>query len=137
MSLGIYNIFKAEILKKRIDLLNHTIKVALMSSAHTFDPSSHTTWPGVSADEISGNGYTAGGATLQGKTIGVDSNEVVFNANDVVWSKSSILAYHAVIYDDTTNPKYLIGSLDFGEQKGTSSSSFTIRWDPLGILRIG
>jgi len=141
MAIGIYNIFKAEVMKKRIDLLNDTIKVALMSPAHTFDPSTdaNTSWGDVSANEVSGTGYTAGGEALQSKLIGVDNNggKGVFLAADVVWNYASFITRYAVIYDDSTNPKYLIACVDFNENKQSSSGDFTIQWDSSGILSIG
>lgn len=140
MASGVYNIFKQKIMEKLIDLVNDTIKVALMNNSHSFAASSVTNdeWSDVSANEASGTGYTTGGASLASKAVTVDNtdNEGVFDAADVTWSSSTITAYHAVIYDDTTATKYLIASIDFSGAKSSSAGNFTIQWNAEGILNI-
>lgn len=52
-----------------IDYLSDTIKAALLTNAHTPNFDTHETFDDVDGDEVSGTGYTAGGATLGSKTI--------------------------------------------------------------------
>lgn len=142
MASGIYNIFKSELMKKSVDLVNDTIKVALVNNSHTFAASSVTndTWSDISANEISGTGYTANGQNLAGKAVTVDNtdNEGVFDATDIAWSSASFSAYHAVLYDDTmTSPAdMLICSIDFGGVQTVSSGTFTIQWAAEGIINL-
>ncbi len=140
MASGIYNIFKSEIMKKSIDLVNDTIKVALLNSSHSFNASSvaNSAWSDVSANEITGVGYSAGGATLANKTVTADNtdNEGVFDADNASWPASTISARHAVIYNDSTTPKYLIASIDFLETKNSSNGNFLIEWDAEGIVNL-
>lgn len=140
MASGIYNIFKSEVMKKSIDLVNDTIKVALLNSSHSFSPSSVTNsaWSDVSANEIVGVGYSAGGIALTGKAVTADNvdNEGVFSADNANWPASTISARHAVIYNDTTTPKYLIASIDFLETKNSSNGNFLIQWDAEGIINL-
>lgn len=140
MASGIYNQFKAEIMKKTIDLVNDTVKVALLSNSHSFN-ADHDGWSSVSANELgSGSGYTTGGAALASKTVTADdtNDKGVFDAADTSWTTASFTAYHAVIYDDTpTSPADpLIASIDFGGAKTVSSGTFTITWHTDGILSI-
>ena len=139
MASGIYNQFKTEIMKGTYDLVNDDVKVALMGSAHAFDPT-NVGWSSVSANEISGTGYTAGGQSLVNKTVTQDNvdNEGVFDANDIEWTSASFTAYHAVIYDDTpTAPADpLIASIDFGGAQTVTSGTFRITWDAEGIVNI-
>lgn len=142
MASGVYNIFKSEVMKGTCNLGTDTLKVALLTSSHSFAASSVTndTWADISANEVSGTGYTAGGATLTSLAVTVDNtdNEGVFDAADVTWSSSTITARYAVIYDDTvTSPAdMIIACFDFGSDQSSSSGDFTIQWSAEGILNL-
>lgn len=135
----IYNNFKEAIMNGSIDLDTDTIKVALVTSAYTPDQDAHDMFDDIT-NEVSGTGYTAGGATLANKAVSQDNtdNEGVFDADDVVWSTSTITARGAVIYKSTgtasTSP--LICYLDFGSDKVSTAGSFTISWNAEGILNL-
>lgn len=142
MASGIYNGFKREVMKKTIDLVNDSIKVALMNNSHSFNPNVATPnglqWSDVSANEASGTNYTAGGQALASKTVNHDDtlDLAVWDAADLSWTTVTITAYHAVIYDDTTTTKYLIGSIDFGGAKTATAGTFTITWSTSGIVNL-
>lgn len=120
-----------------IDLDTHTIKVALCTSSYSVDQDAHDYFNDVT-NEVSGTGYTAGGATLANKTVGytAGTNTFKFDADDVVWSASTITARYAVIYRDTgtasTSP--LIAYVDFGADVSSTGAAFTITWDSAGIF---
>ena len=59
----IYNSFKRDIMNGSIDLDTDTIKVMLVTSTYTPNQDTHTKRSDVT-NEVSGTGYTAGGATL-------------------------------------------------------------------------
>lgn len=123
---------------KEIDWDTDTIKVALVTSSYTPDQDAHDYWDDVSANEASGTGYTAGGATLASKTIGYTSgtNVTKFDAADVSWTTSTITARYAVVYLSTgtgsTSP--LIAYVDFGSDQSSSAGTFSIVWDAAGIF---
>lgn len=135
----IYNSFKKKIMDGSIDLDTDTIKVALVTSGYTPDQDSHDFFDDVT-NEVSGTGYTAGGATLANKVVSADNtdNEGVFDADDVTWGTSTITARGAVIYKSTgtasTSP--LIAYIDFGSDKSSSGGNFTIAWNSEGILNL-
>ena len=135
----IYNNFKKNIMNGSIDLDTDTIKVALVTSSYTPDQDTHEFFDDVT-NEVSGTGYTAGGATLASTAVTADTtdNEGVFDANDVTWSTSTITARGAVIYKSTgvagTSP--LICYLDFGSDQSSSGGDFTIQWNAEGILNL-
>lgn len=139
MASGIYNQFKAEIMKGTFDLVNDTVKVMLMDNVHAFTAENDNK-ADVDANEISGTGYTAGGATLSGKSVSIDDtdDEGVFDATDVQWTSASFSAYHAVIWDDTPASPLdpLICSIDFGGIQTVTSGTFTIQFDTEGIVNI-
>lgn len=114
-----------------------TIKVALTTSTYTPDQDAHDFFNDVT-NEVTGTGYTAGGATLASKTSTYTSgtNTQAIDAADVTWSTSTITARYAVIYKSTgtasTSP--LIGYVDFGADVISSAGNFTITWDAAGIF---
>jgi len=123
---------------KEVDFDTDTIKVALVSSSYTPNQDTHDYWDDVSSNEVSGTGYTAGGATLASKSVTYDSgtNVTKFDAADVSWTSSTITARYAVVYLDTgtasTSP--LIAYVDFGSDQSSSSGTFQIVWDSAGIF---
>ena len=132
MASGIYNRFKANLMNKEVDLEADTIKCALLDNSHTFT-ATHNTWSQVSANEISGTGYTANGQNLASKAV-TQAATTDFDAADVSWTSATFTAYHAVLYDDTLAGDDLICSFDFGGAESVSSGTFTIQWHADGII---
>lgn len=135
----IYNSFKKKIMDGSIDLDTDTIKVALVTSSYTPDQDAHDFFDDVT-NEVSGTGYSAGGASLANKAVTADNtdNEGVFDADDVTWSTSTITARGAVIYKSTgtASTSALICYLDFGSDKTSTAGNFTIQWNAEGILNL-
>lgn len=135
----IYNAFKKNIMNGGIDLDTNTIKVMLVTSSYTPDQDTHEDRADVT-NEVSGTGYSAGGATLANTAVTQDNtdNEGVFDADDVTWSSSSITARGAVLYKSTgtASTDLLICYLDFGSDKTSSSGNFTIQWNAEGIVNL-
>src|SRR5438477_2232621 len=79
-----------------------TIKTMLCTSSYTPDQDAHEFKSSVT-NEISGTGYTAGGATLASKTVTADSstNETRLDAADVSWTVATFTARYAVVYKST------------------------------------
>jgi hypothetical protein len=126
-------------LNKEIDFDTDVIKVMLCTSAYTPNQDTHVYKDVSVTGEVSGTGYTAGGAALANKTITYDgpTNVIKLDADDTTWANSTITARYAVIYDDSpaTN-KPLLGYVDFGADQSSSNGNFTITWDVNGILKI-
>ena len=128
---------------KEIDWDSDTIKVKLYTGAITL-ATVQDSWVYEAdietlAEVANGSGYTTGGITLANKTIGYTSgtNVIKRDADDAIWSSASITATYAIIIDTqsantATNP--LIGIVDFGGSKVSSSGNFTIAWDSAGIF---
>jgi len=141
MASKLYGQFLSQALNKEIDWDTDTIKVALLTNSYTPDQDAHNYWDDVSTYQVTGTGYTAGGAALTNKTNTYTgaSNVIVLDADDVTWSSSTITARYAVIYNDspaTNATKGLIGYVDFGSDQSSSNGNFTITWDATGIVRI-
>jgi hypothetical protein len=115
-----------------------TTKVALTTSTYSISKTTHAFFSSVT-NEVSGTGYTAGGATLGSKTRTLDtaSDEVRLDAADVSWTTASFTARYAIIYNDTagassTDP--LLGYVDFGGDETVASGTFQITWAATGVL---
>lgn len=123
-----------------IDLDTDTIKVMLVTSTYAPNQDTHDYRDDIT-NEVEGTGYTAGGATLANKAVTQDNtdNEGVFDADDVVWSNSTITARGAVIYKfrgGASSADEIIAYIDFGTDKVSSAGNFTITWAAEGILNL-
>lgn len=123
----------------RVDWVGDTIKVALTTSSYSFDQDTHDMFDDVT-NEVSGTGYTAGGATLASKTLTYDSptNKIVLDSADPQWTGATITAIRkAVVYKSTgvssTSP--LIAVHTFAADQAVSSGTFTIAVDADGWAR--
>lgn len=135
-----YGKFFDSAFKKKVDLSADTIKVMLCTSSYTPDQDAHDFKDDVT-NEVTGTGYTAGGATLGSVTLTYDgaSNTLKFDAADVTWSSSTITARYAIIYDDTpatAATKPLISYIDFGQDVVSSAGDFSIVFDSAGIATV-
>ena len=136
----IYNSFKRDIMNGSIDLDTDTINVMLVTSTYTPNQDAHTKRSDVT-NEVSGTGYSAGGAALAGKAVTVDNtdNEGVFDANDLTWSTSTITARGAVLYKargGASSADELICYIDFGSDKSSTAGNFTLQWASEGTLNL-
>ena len=126
-------------LNKEIDFDTDTIKVMLCTSAYVPNQDTHVYKDVSVTNEVTGTGYTAGGAALASKTITYDAtnNIIALDAADVTWAASTITARYAVIYDDSpASNKPLLAYVDFGADQSSNNGNFTITWDAAGILKI-
>lgn len=139
VSAKLYANFHKSIANKEIELDNDTIKVMLCTSAYTPNQGTHQYKSSVTG-EVTGTGYTAGGATLaftSSTAVSLTGNVFKFDADDVSWPSSTITARYAVIYDSTPGSdasRPLIGYIDFGADVSTTSGTFQIVWNSSGIF---
>lgn len=127
---------------KEIDLDTDALKVMLCTSSYTPNQDTHQYKSSVT-NEVSGAGYTAGGATLASVAVSYNAgtNVLSFTGNNVSWSGATLIGAnaprYAVIYDstpgsDATRP--LIGYIDFGsDDYAPNGGTLTIQWDAAGI----
>lgn len=133
-----YNRAKKELLDGNIDLVTDTIKVALLAS-HTPNIDTHEFFDDVSADEVSGTGYTAGGATLGTKATTADNtnDRASFDCADITWSLLDVgTPSHAVVYRDTgtAGTSQLICYIELG--RASNGSDYTLVVNAAGLLRL-
>lgn len=140
VSAKLYGLFLKSLANKEIDLDSDTLKVMLCTSAYTPDQDAHQYKSSVT-NEVTGTGYTAGGATLGSVTVtySAGTNTLTLDAADPSWASSTITARYAVFYDstpatDATRP--LIAFVDFGADVVSSGGPFTVTLDAAGIATV-
>jgi hypothetical protein len=103
----------------------YTYKIALYTGNANL---SNATATYITANEITGAGYTAGGKPLTITQVPVGdlgSNTAYISFAPVVWTGASFTARCALIYNGTTNASICV--LDFGSDKtNTQAGTFTI-----------
>lgn len=82
-----------------VDLNTDTFKIMLTTSTYTPNKDTHDFRDDVT-NEVTGTGYTSGGATLAGVSVTYDaaSDQVQISWTDPTWTSSTITARTAVIY---------------------------------------
>ena len=103
----------------------NTLKIALYTSSASLGA---TTASYNNSNEVSGTGYTAGGATLSSQAVAYDSSNQVayFDAADPAWTTATITARGALIYNNTKS-NASIAVLDFGSDYTSTAGTFTIQ----------
>ncbi|MBU2249878.1 MAG: hypothetical protein KKD77_24240 [Gammaproteobacteria bacterium] len=133
----IYNSYKKGQLDGGIDLVNHTIKVMLVTDVYSPDIDAHDFLDDITG-EVVGTGYTAGGKEIENRQTSQDNanDRGEFSGNNVTWTSSSITSRYAILYKSTgvaaTSP--VIGCLDFGGNKTSTFGDFAIAWHADGII---
>lgn len=112
--------FKAELYQGVHNLLTDTIKIALYTASANLD---QTTTVYTTLNEVVASGYTAGGATMTGVTLGTSGYTAYVNFANVSWA-ASLTSRCALIYNASKGNK-AVAVLDFGSDK-TTNGSFTI-----------
>lgn len=108
------------------DIDTHTLKVALMVPAFSFNAETHDSWTDVSASEIAtGGGYTTGGVALTNVAVGVAAGVVTITADNVTWTGTSggmAKTGSAIIYNDSHATKTIVMCIDFGADYTTAEN---------------
>jgi hypothetical protein len=119
--------FKKALLDGEMDFSSNTsqtFKIALYTSSATLDA---TTTAYSTSNEVSGTNYSAGGNTLTVTAPTTSGTTAFLDFSDTTWSTATITARGALIYQSGgSNPAVAV--LDFGSDKTTTSSDFTIQF---------
>ena len=137
----VYGLALDHFLDADVDWTADTIKVALTTSTETPDQDTDDYWNDAEANEVSGTGYSAGGATLTTPTRGytAGTNVLKLDGDDSQWTSSSFTARNAHVYKDrggATSADELISYVDFGADETVASGTFTIQHAAAGIITI-
>lgn len=114
--------FKKELLEAEHDFTADTFKLALFTNSASLDA---TTTAYSATNEVTGTGYTAGGATLTTVAPTTSGTTAFVDFNDVSFSNSTITARGALIYNSSKSDK-AVAVYDFGSDQTTSNATFTV-----------
>lgn len=117
----LYHSFKERLLdgttKINMDTGGDTLKILLTTAAHTPSASTHDFVDDLT-NEVSGGGYTAGGASLTNQLVALSAGTVTFDADDVTWLQNAAgftNARNVHLYKDTgvasTSPLIAYGTM--------------------------
>lgn len=126
--------------KGAIDLDTDTFKAMLTTSSYTPDQDAHDFRDDVT-NEITGDGYTAGGFTLVSPALSFDgtSNEVRWDWGDPQWTEATFTARRMVIYKSrggASTADELVMWVDFGADETVSAGTFTYNVPATGAAKI-
>ena len=128
-----------------IVLTGGTYKVALSNATGPIGESTSgistakllTDWTAI-ATEITGTGYSAGGATISAPTVtaGGSNNTIATwtSGSNPQWTSSTFTANQAVFYESSASTYQLICWWDFGGSVSVTSSTFTLTISGSGLL---
>jgi len=114
--------FKQELLEAEHDFTADTFKLALFTSSASLDA---TTTAYATTNEVSGTGYTAGGATLTVVAPTTSGTTAFVDFNDVSFSSATITARGALIYNSSKSNK-AVAVYDFGADQSATNATFTV-----------
>lgn len=144
-SSGLYGI---TLKKQLIDTLGKSyesttdLKVLMVTNTYSENFDTHDFANDVT-NEVSGTGYTAGGAALGSPSLTVGSpaaGQLKYDASDVSWASSTITNARAAIgyvaRGGASSADELLFLSNFGSDASTSNGTFTIQWHANGIFYI-
>lgn len=132
----IYNSCLNDMATGAIDFDTNSFKILLVTSSYSPNKDTHTKRSDVT-NEITGTGYTAGGASTTVTVTNDTANDRIdINFSDVSWSTATLTAAAAVIYKTTGTAANdnLVAYLDFGGNVTSTNGTFTL--DITSPLRI-
>jgi hypothetical protein len=115
----VYGHAESQAFQGKINYLTDAIKMALMAVGYTPNPGADTFWSDISANELTGAGYTAGGAAVPSPTI----VETAANAWGLTWA-----ATHAYVPGDVVKPAVNNGFLYMIVSGGGNSGGAAPAW---------
>lgn len=130
MASAVYHSFFERIARGQGDLQSVTVKCLLVGSGYTYD-ADHDFRNDVTAQEVSGTGYTTGGDTTITVTVTDDdaNNRVDIVLGAAQWTTATITAYGAIYYVDTAgadSTDWLIAYVDFGGPVTSTAAAFDL-----------
>jgi hypothetical protein len=116
------------------------VKMAMITDSATPNFDTMDFWNDLSANEVSGTGYTADGQVLTGTELTISGGVLTYDATDPAWTTSTISnAMAGVFYFDrggATSADELVGLLDFVTAASSSGGTFTIQLNASGIFTV-
>lgn len=136
----IYGLVVEKMFSGLLDVTTDTLKCALLDATYTPDQDVDEFWADISAGEVAGTAYVAGGQTLAGvaATYTPATNTLMIDCDDPAWIGATILDIrYAVFYKDTgsaaTSP--LICYMDFITDQDVTTANLSIAIPVTGLIQ--
>jgi hypothetical protein len=141
---AVYGHALEKILDGTIDLDTDSFRMVLVGTGYTPNQNTDDAWSDISANEISGTGYTANGKAL---TTGLTRSNLVatFDVDDQTWTTSTLsnVAYAVIVRDAddngalaTTDIPLCFCELEDGSSLSSSSDDFSVTINASGVFTI-
>ncbi len=122
-----------------VDLDADTLKVALLNNSHAHN-NAHTVFGDVSANEISGTNYVAGGQALANRSWSRSAGVAKLDADDLTWSGLIVtgLRYGVLYRHDEATPanRLLLATITLDSGAFNVDGDYKILWHADGILTV-
>ena len=117
--------FKKELLEGVHDFTAHTFKLALYTDAAILNAGTvaYTT-----SGEVTGSGYTAGGAALTAIAPTSSGTTALVTFSDVSWPAATLTARGGLVYNSSVEGNPAAAVLDFGADKLANGTAFTVQF---------
>jgi hypothetical protein len=135
----VFNNFKENVLLKTMNLASggDVFKIILVNSGWTPTvDGAAPSYADVSANELSGTGYTAGGKTIGSQVVAQDdiNNRASWDGADVVWTGLNAgTPAAAILYNDTVSDLLMVY---WEVTTPTNGGDYTLQWAATGILLV-
>ena len=133
----LYNNYKEQTFKSAVSDLSAVgtdVRVSL-HSGYTPNIDTHQVWADVSGTQLTGTGYTSGGAAVANKTVTQDNtnDRAIFDGDNVTWTGLNAgTPSHAIIRDATAD--VLIGY--WAVTTPSNGGDYTLSFDSVGIISL-
>ena len=117
--------FKKELLGGVHDFSTHVFKLALFTNDAALNAG---TTAYATSDEVSGAGYTAGGADLTASTVDSSGTTAFVTFDDVSWADATLTARGGLLYNSSVEGNPAVVVLDFGADKVSNGTTFTVQF---------
>lgn len=140
---ALYGAALEAIMKGDIDLNDDSFRMVLVGGGYTPDQSADVAWSAISANEVSGTGYTASGKAVT-PTVTRSGLAVTLDCDDQSWPSSTITATYAVIVRDAdANGALAAGDLPIcfceledGGSVSTTNGTLSVTINAAGVYTI-
>lgn len=125
-----------------MDILSDTLKVALHTATWTPNQTTNEVFADATNELATASGYTAGGASLAGKTFVASGLVTTLDATDITWTFTAALTFRNVsMYDDTptvpADPLILYSDIGSNQTVGSAGGvDFVWQWNNAGTPAI-
>lgn len=127
MASFVYNSVLTDVVNADLDFAVDSFKMMLVTSSYSASKSAHAKRSSVT-NEISGTGYTAGGAATT-CTISDDTNKKILTFSAVSWSSATFTAAAAVIFKargGAASADELVAFIDFNGDVVSAGGTFSV-----------